>query len=205
MKKANRYLKQVFIPSFWDRHILVKPENSFTEFSPLPLNINLDDIFILKEYRKIRNDHTFSYGDKFYLIKSKLKHSIAKQEIEIRSGFGTKMKAYFSGKRLRLSEVVEPTKLSMAELEIKMKLDAIELAETLQNVSEAARISGVSRLTIYKNRKLLRDKGAQALKRTFRNDLHHKNRDDKNLEKAVIGFSLKNPHLGQVQVCRQLK
>jgi hypothetical protein len=43
-----------------------------------------DDVCVQKEYRKIRNDHTFSYGNKFYLIESPLKHSIAKQKIEIR-------------------------------------------------------------------------------------------------------------------------
>ena len=55
-----------------------------TEFTPVPKHINLDNVCVLKEYRKIRNDHTFSYGNKFYLIDSPLKYSIAKQKIEIR-------------------------------------------------------------------------------------------------------------------------
>ena len=73
------------------------------------------------------------------------------------------------------------------------------------NVSEAARISGCSRETIYKNRRLLKEKGPLALKRTFRPDIHHKNRTAKNIEDVVIAFSLENPHLGQVQVSAQLK
>jgi hypothetical protein len=39
-------------------------------------------------------------------------------------------------------------------VKIQKKIDAIELAEQLANVSEAARLSGCSRETIYKNRRL---------------------------------------------------
>ncbi len=75
---------------------------------------------------------------------------------------------------------------------------------TLGNVSEAARISGCSRETIYKNRRLLKEKGPLALKRAFRPDIHHKNRTAETIEKVVITFSMENPHLGQVQVSAQL-
>ncbi len=225
MEEANRYLKEIFIPSYWDKVIVVKPENSVSEFSSIPRHKNLDDVFVLKEYRKIRNDHTFSYGNRFYLIKSNLKFSIAKQEIEIRTLLDGEFQVYFAGRRLHISEVVEPTKLSMADLkikkkkrtikvitksdlmdaEIRKKVDAIKLAEKLQNVTEAARRSGVSRQTIYKNRRILKEKGPQSLKRTFRTDHHHKNRASKDIENIVIKFSLKNPHLGQAQMSRQIK
>jgi transposase-like protein len=93
----------------------------------------------------------------------------------------------------------------MYDLEIQKKIDAIELAEKLGNISEAARISGCSRETIYKNRRLLNEKGPLALKRTFRPDTRHKNRSAEAIEEAVIAFSLENPHLGQAQVSAQLK
>ena len=93
----------------------------------------------------------------------------------------------------------------MSDLEIQKKIDAIELAEKLGNVSEAARISGCSRETIYKNRRLLKEKGPQALKRTYRAGIHHKNRTAKEVENLVITFSLQNPHLGPVQVSAQLQ
>ena len=205
MKSANKYLQDVFIPSFWQKHIEVMSRNDVSEFTTVPEHINLDDVFVLKEYRKIRNDHTFSYGNKFYLIESPLKHSIAKQKIEIRKYGDDGFIAYFAGRNLAISEVIEPTKPSMVDLEIQKKIDAIELAEKLQNVTEAARISGCSRETIYKNRRLLKEKGPQALKRRFRKNHHHKNRTDKEVEAVVIAFSLENPHLGQVQVSAQLK
>ena len=205
MDSANRFLQDTFIPTFWHNHIEVISRNDTSEFTTVPEHINLDDVCVIKEYRKIRNDHTFSYGNKFYLIESPLKHSIAKQKIEIRKCRDDGFIAYFAGRYLAVSEVIEPTKLSMVDLEIQKKIDAIELAEKLQNVTEAARISGCSRETIYKNRRLLKEKGPQALKRTFRQDHHHKNRTDKKIEDVVIAFSLENPHLGQVQVSAQLK
>lgn len=205
MQSANHFLQKVFIPEFWQKTIAVKAKNTASEFAPIPKHLNLNDICVQKEYRKIRNDHTFSYGNKFYLIESPLRHSIAKQKIEIRKQAGGCFTAYFAGRHLAISEVVEPTKPSMYDLEIQRKLDAIELAEKLGNVSEAARISGCSRETIYKNRRLLKEKGPLALKRTYREDHHHKNRTDKEIESVVIAFSLENPHLGQVQVSAQLK
>lgn len=205
MESANQYLKEVFIPNYWNKKLVVVANHSHSEFSPVSKSINMDDIFITKEYRKIRNDHTFSYGNKMHLITSPLKSSIAKQKIEIRTGHSGEFSAYFSGKKLSIAEVREPTKLSMVDLEVKKKVDAIELARKLKNVSEAARISGVSRQTIYRNGKILAEKGPQALKRTLRKDRHHKNRTAKELEDIVINFSLENPHLGQAQVALQLK
>jgi len=169
-----------------------------------PEYLCLNEICVEKAYRKIRNDHTFSYGNKFYLIESPLKHSIAKQKIEIRQHAGSHFSVYFAGRCLAVSEVTEPTKPSMHDLEIQKKIDAIELAEKLGNVTEAARICGCSRETIYKNRRLLKEKGPQALKRTFRPGIHHKNRTAKEIENLVIAYSLQNPHLGQVQVSAQL-
>ena len=152
-------MKNIFIPSYWNKNIVVKAANSTSEFTPIASHIELHDILIIKEYRKIRNDHTFSYGNKFFLVESPLRNSIAKQKIEIRTNHAGDFDAYFAGRKLSISEVVEPTKLSMADLEIKKKVDAIELAENLQNVTEAARLSGVSRQTIYKNRKILKEQG----------------------------------------------
>ena len=203
MAKANQYLHDVFIPSYWNKFLVVEPENIACEFTSIPSDCDLDDIFTIKEYRKIRNDHTFSYGNKFYLITSLLRSSIAKQKIEIRTGLSGNFHAYFSDVKLEISRVVEPTKLSMVDLDIKKKVEVIALADKLKNVSEASRRSGVSRDTIYRHRKILQDKGPEGLKRQIKKDHYHKNRADKNLETAVIKFSLENPHLGQAQVSRQ--
>ncbi len=74
MRDANSYLQHVFIPQYWRKQLMVKARHAESEFTTLPQHINLNDICITKEYRKIRNDHTFSYGNKFYFIESPIKH-----------------------------------------------------------------------------------------------------------------------------------
>ena len=76
MQDANKFLQKIFIPQIWQKKFIVQPEIAKTEFKPMPQHLKLDDICIMKEYRKIRNDHTFSYGNKFYLIESLLKLSL---------------------------------------------------------------------------------------------------------------------------------
>jgi len=205
MPSANRYLQDVFIPQFWEHKVEVIAKNADTEFTPVPDHLNLDDVCVLKEYRKIRNDHTFSYGNKFYLIESPLKHSISKQKIEIRKTSIDGFAAYFAGRHLAVSEVIEPTKLSMEDLVVQKKMDVLALADKLGNVSEASRISGISRDTIYRHRRLVKENGKHALKRQISLNQRHKNRTNEALEKLVLEFSLQNPHLGQVQVSAQLK
>ena len=205
MDGANRHLQEVFIPQYWQENIEVMARNETSEFTPIPEHINLDDVCVMKDYRKIRNDHTFSYANKFYLIESPLKRSIAKQRIEIRIRDKEGFTAYFAGRRLAVSEVIEPTKPSMFDLDIQKKLDVLKLADELGNVTEAARISGVSRDTIYRHRQIIKNHGPEGLKRQITKDHHHKNRADKTLEKTVVEFSLDNPHLGQSQVSRQMK
>lgn len=205
IKRANCYLKEKFVPNYWNKILTVAPENIESEYTAVPLEINLKEVLIQKEYRKIRNDHTFSFNNSFYLIESNLKHSIAKQKIEIRIYPDNTFKAFFANTELKLKEVVEPTKSSLYGPEIQKKLDAIKLAEELKNVTEAAKKMGVSRKTIYKNRRILQVKGLMALKRTFNSNHRHKNRPSEELENKVITFSLQNPHLGQAQVSRHLK
>ena len=205
MDSANRYLQAEFIPSFWSEHVEVIPRCTHAEFTPVPEPVDLNDIFVVKDYRKIRNDRTFSYGNKFYFIDSPLKHSIAKQKIEIRTTNDDGFAAYFAGRHLAVSELIEPTKSSMLDLDIQKKLEVLELAEKLGNVSEAARLSGVSRDTIYRHRKLIKQGGIQALKRQARADHIHGNRTDRDIANTLIEFSLDNPHLGQLQVSNQLK
>ncbi len=93
----------------------------------------------------------------------------------------------------------------MLDLDVQKKLEVLELADKLGNVSEAARLSGVSRDTIYRHRKLIKEGGLQSLKRQVRDDHYHQNRTDREIANTVIEFSLDNPHLGQVQVSNQLR
>ena len=79
------------------------------------------------------------------------------------------------------------------------------MADRLGNVAEASRVSGVSRDTIYRHRKLLKQGGIQSLKRQEAADLHHKNRTDRAIEEVVIKVSLSIPYMGQQKVSMRMK
>jgi len=202
---ANTYLKQQFIPEFWHKNIQICPADADTELTALPDYIDLDTVCVQKEYRKIRLDHTFSFGNQMYLIKSDLKHSIARQKIEIRRhGDGT-ISAFFADRPLDIEPVIEPTKSSIYDLEIQKKIDVLELAKKY-SISKAARMTGVSRDTIYRHKRLLKEQGPEGLRnKPIRKDIHHKNRHAIDTEEAVVNFSLDNPHLGQAQVSAQVR
>ena len=204
MASANAYLKHVFIPQFWQPKIQVNAKHTQSEFTPLSVHVNLDDICVIKDHRKIRNDHTFSYGNKFYLIDSPLKHSIANQKIEIRNTNKKGFTAHFAGRQLKVSEVTEPSKLAIEDLAIQKKLEVLALVEKLGNVSEVSRLCGVSRDTIYRHLKLVKQGGAAALKRQETPNIRHKNCVDKAIEDAVVQFSVEHPHLGQQKVALKL-
>jgi|TARA_Y100000994_G_scaffold233107_1_gene220877 transposase-like protein len=54
------------------------------------------------------------------------------------------------------------------------KLEVLALAYKLGNVTEASRLSGVSRNTIYRHRKLTKQGGTESLKRQETLSLHQK-------------------------------
>jgi transposase len=205
MTGANSYLHHVFIPQFWRKNLVVKSRKQESEYTPVSQYTNLDEICITKVYRKIRNDHTFSYGGKLYFTDSPLKHSIANQKIEIRTGKNKRFDAYFAGRKLQVTEVTEPEKLSSEDNEIQKKLEVLALAEKLGNVSEASRLSGISRDTIYRHRKLIKQGGIHSLKRKETSGLRHKNCVDIDIERTVIEHSIQYPHLGQQKIAKEIR
>jgi len=105
---------------------------------------------------------------------SPLKHSIANQKIEIRTGKNKRFEAYFAVQKLQITEVTEPETLYSEANEFQKKLEVLALADRLGNVAEAFRLSGFSRDTTYRNRKLIIQGGIDSLKRQEAPDLHHK-------------------------------
>ena len=195
-------LNTCFIPQFWQSKIQVKSKQA-PEFTPLSKHTNLDDICVIKDHRKIRNDHTFSYGNKFYLIDSPLKHSIANQKIEIRNTSKKGFTAHFAGRQLKYLKSMSQVNWQSEDLAVQKKLEVLALVEKLGSVSAASRQSGVSRDTIHRHLRLVKQGGPDALKRQETPNLRHKNCVDISYEEAVVEFSLEHPHLGQQKVAHK--
>jgi hypothetical protein len=74
----------------------------------------------------------------------------------------------------------------------------------LKNGGAASRQSGVSRDTIHRHFRLVKQGDPDALKRQETPDIRHKNCVDQAIEDAFVEFSIEHPHLGQQKVALKL-
>jgi transposase len=101
---ANNYLREVYIPEH-NSKFKVQPRSLISGFKPVPLGVDLKEIFCLKERRRILNDHTFSWKGNFYALKSPTKFSIKGYYIEMRIYQDLTYKAFFAGKEIEITKV----------------------------------------------------------------------------------------------------
>jgi transposase InsO family protein len=88
---------------------------------------------------------------------------------------------------------------------IKHKMGLLNLAEELQNVSQACRVMGVSRDTFYRVKEAKESGGMEALLHRDRRRVNLKNRMDDSTERAILAFAIENPAAGQVRVSNELR
>ena len=73
---------------------------------------------------------------------------------------------------------------------IRSKMNLLDLAAYLKNVSEACRGMGISRDTFYRVKKAYDEGGLEALKEKSRRTPNIKNRVSEEVETAVVAFAL---------------
>ena len=88
---------------------------------------------------------------------------------------------------------------------IDRKVNMIELAEKLGNISEACRKLGISRQHFYDIKKALDEDGYEGLMAKSRSKPNLGNRVNPELEQLVLDYSLELPTHGQVRVSNELK
>jgi transposase InsO family protein len=81
----------------------------------------------------------------------------------------------------------------------------IELADYLKNVSEACRVTGVSRQHFYDIKKAYEEGGLEALRERSRRKPCLKNRVAPEVEEAVCTLALEQPAYGQLRASNELK
>ena len=85
------------------------------------------------------------------------------------------------------------------------KLSLLELAEYLKNVSQACRISGVSRQHFYDIKKAYEEHGLEGLKEKTRRKPCLKNRVAPEVEEAVLKMAVEYPAYGQARASNELR
>ena len=139
-----------------------------------------------------------------YQITSPLRHSIVSQQVELRKQRDGGFTAYFADRELSIKELTEPSSRKEYGEEVQKKIEAIELANELGNVREAARQSGCSVKSIHNNRQLLEAHGPLALKRLY-GQSHNNNRIDEKTRNIVISLTLKSPHLTSIRISGEMR
>jgi hypothetical protein len=88
---------------------------------------------------------------------------------------------------------------------IDRKMNIVELANKLENISEACRNLGVSRQHYYDIKKAIAEDGLEGLLEKSRRVPRIANRLSPEIEKAILDYSLEYPTRGQVRVSNELK
>jgi len=88
---------------------------------------------------------------------------------------------------------------------IRGKMNLLELAEYLKNVSEACRVTGVSRQHFYDIKKAYDEGGLAALREKSRRKPNLMNRAAPEVEAAVLEMAEQQPAFGQVRVSNELR
>ena len=108
---ANHYLQNQFLPNYWSPRNTVVPRMSESKYRPLSRQIDLRQIFCLKEYRAVKRDHTIQWKSDTYSVGSPHEYSIRGQQIEIRTYQDLTWEAYYAGKPIHMTKVVVPQRL----------------------------------------------------------------------------------------------
>jgi len=88
---------------------------------------------------------------------------------------------------------------------IKRNLSILELADFLQNVSQACRINGCSRQHFYDIKKVYDEQGLEGLREKTRRKPCIKNRVAPEIEEAVIQMAYEYPAYGQLRASNELR
>lgn len=92
--KANKFLVD-YIP----KHNLkfgIRPKDLEDYFKPLAAHFKLDEIFCVKNTRKVNRGHIFSFRNQPYIITEELKFSLVNRRIEIREYADKSLAFYFN-------------------------------------------------------------------------------------------------------------
>ncbi len=109
---ANEFLIKEYLPNEWREKYTVLPRNRSSSYRAVRPETNLWEIFCLKHFRCVKRDHTVMYQSKVYSLRSPIKHSIYKQQIEFRTYQDMTWKAYFAGKEIQLTPIDETVRLN---------------------------------------------------------------------------------------------
>lgn len=95
--------------------------------------------------------------------------------------------------------------INSTEKVISHKVGLLNLAEELQNISQACKVMGYSRDTFYRYKEAVEEGGVEALLEKSRRKPNLRNRVDPVVEDAVLKHAINEPAHGQVRTSNELR
>ena len=114
MDKANEYLREKFLPNYWDRRLTVEPRNPESKYRPLPKDVDLKEILCLKYQRTVNGDHTVTWDSKTWQLDWPRERPIRGHQIEFRVYLDGTWKAFHVNDPVAVRPVLKPIKVTEA-------------------------------------------------------------------------------------------
>jgi transposase-like protein len=115
MLDANRYLQQVFLPSYWREQLTVEPKNKTTRYRPIPPNMDLKQIFCIKHDRQVLSDNTIHFEGERYRITDLRFGSLRGKSVRIHCHESEGTEIYYGHIKLRAEPIVQPKRRWLPE------------------------------------------------------------------------------------------
>lgn len=121
--EANRFLQDKFLPWYNAKYT----HEAESAYMPLPKGKDLDLIFCIKDYRKVRNDNTVSFnGQTIQILPSEIKRSFARTWVDVCLSEDQSIRLLYNNKVLATSIISENDKSAGTEKKIEELLNKRE-------------------------------------------------------------------------------
>jgi transposase len=106
MTDGNRYLQQVFLPSYWStRHVVARGP---TRYRPLPSHVSIEEIVCLKYARQVSSDRSISFENDRYRIVDLRFGSLRGTNVMVHRYPNGETSIYHGHLRLKVEKIVPP-------------------------------------------------------------------------------------------------
>jgi hypothetical protein len=102
LEQANAFL-DTYLPKY-NARFAIEPLRKTNLHRAIPKNLNLEEIFCIKEYRTISNGFTFHWKNRIFLVRNP-SITMRKQRVCVMESFDGKIKSRLKGKVLSITEV----------------------------------------------------------------------------------------------------
>jgi transposase-like protein len=102
IEEANRFLQEEFLPGYWKKRNTIAPVSRESKYRKSSKKRELEEIFCVKEIRKVKPDHTIQWHTDTYRVTGPFKRSLAGRDLELRFYPNGKWRALFQDREVKL-------------------------------------------------------------------------------------------------------